>query len=154
MENKITWEAPEFIHYPKSVWWFVAIAIIGTGLVIYFLFQKDFLTAVLFVLLLLLIFFFGKQKPKELHIELDGIGAKVNQTRIPYKQLKNFWLVYEPPEVKTLNFETTARFNRFLTLQLRNEDPVKIRKFLLEYLPEDLERGEQFADKLARTLKF
>ncbi len=154
MKNKIAWEAPEFIHYPKSVWWFAVIAIAGTGLVIYFLFEKNFMTATLFVLLLVMTFFYAKKKPKTWRIELGGSGLKLSNMSIPYGQIKNFWIVYEPPEVKTLNFETTARINRYITLQLMNQNPVEIRKFLLEYLPEDLEREEQFADKLARTFKF
>ncbi len=151
---KITWQAPEFIHYPKNLWWFGVLTIAGFALITYFLWQKEFLTATLFALLFILISFFSKAKPKTLTIELDHRGVKLDNRRIPYEQLKAFWLVYDPPNVKTLNFETTAYFNRYLTLQLTSENPVEIRKFLLQYLPEDLNRGEQFADKLSRTLKF
>lgn len=153
-QKQITWLAPEFIHYPKSLFWFVIVIVMGLGLLTYFLFQKDFLTATLFALLLLTVLYFSKTKSKTVHIMLSSQGIKLNNTKLSYQQIKSFWIVYEPPEVKTLNFETTAYLNHFLTLQLSDQNPVEIREFLLQYLPEDLDRGEQFADKLARKLKF
>lgn len=150
----ISWTAPEFVHYPKEKWWFAAVAAAGIILVGYFLLRKDLLTAALFLLLLPIIYYFSRAKPRTLNIKLDGRGLKINEQQISYQQIRNFWIVYEPPHVKTLNFETAAYLNRYVTLQLENEDPLKIRQFLLEYLPEDLDRGEQFADKLSRTLKF
>ena len=152
--KEISWTAPEFVHYPKSRLWFLAVSAVGLGLVVYFLAQKDFLTAVLFILLLLIVIFFAKSEARQLHIHLDHSGIKINNLKLPYKQVKNFWIVYEPPEVKTLNFETSAYFNRFVTLQLDTQDPMKIRSFLLQYLAEDLEKGELLADKLSRNLRF
>jgi hypothetical protein len=157
MEQKpksIGWTAPEFVHYPKSFVWFAVLTIICLGIVVYFLIAKEFLTATLFGLLYAIVFYFSRAKPKDLNIEISGRGLKLNHNLIPYQQLKSFWIIYSPPEVKTLNFETTAYFNRFVTLQLEQENPAAIREFLLQFLPEDLDRGEQFADKLGRTLKF
>ncbi len=150
----MTWSAPEFVHYPKSKTWFIIMSAAGVALVAYFLFQKDFLTAVLFICLLVLMLYFSKAKPKTINIELDSLGIKIGVLKLPYKQIKSFWIIYEPPEVKTLNFETTAYLNRNISLQLEQKDPVQIRKFLLEYLPEDLDKEESVTDKLARKLKF
>lgn len=153
-KKQITWTAPEFVHYPKSLTWFVIIAIVGLVLVGYFLFQRDYLTATLFILLLAIVFYFGKAKPKHIKIQLDSQGLKLGDTRVPYSQIKKFWIVYDPPTVKILNFETQAYLNRFITLQLENENPVEVRHYLLEYLPEDLEKGEQLSDKISRGLRF
>lgn len=152
--SKITWTAPEFIHYPKSKWWFAVTALVGIGLATYFFIQKEFLTGALFLLLLAIVAYFGRMPPRMIRIELTPHGIKINESLLPYQQIKSFWMVYQPPVVKTLNFETTAYLNPNYTLQLMDEDPVKIRKFLLEYLPEDLDRGEAISDKLTRTLKF
>ena len=153
-QNEISWTAPEFIHYPKSPLWFFLLTVVGLGLVMYFLWQKDFLTAMMFTLLFVIVFYFAKTRPKTVKITLDGRGVKLNDSSIPYQQIKNFWIVYDPPTVKILNFETNAYLNRFLTLQLEDEDPIKIREFLLQYLPEELNRQEQLSSKISRTLKF
>ncbi|MDP3993805.1 MAG: hypothetical protein U1C57_00770 [Candidatus Doudnabacteria bacterium] len=154
MVDEISWSAPEYQHYPKSLGWFIFLFLAGAGLTLYFLLQKDFLTSILFALLFIIIYFFSKAKPRTLHITLDRQGIKINNNRLPYSQIKKFWIVYDPPEVKILNFETLAYLNRYLTLQLESQDPVNIRQFLLSYLPEDLDGGEQFSDKLSRKLRF
>ncbi len=153
-KTEISWQAPEFIHRPKSSMWFILVGIAGTGLILYFLFQRDYLTALLFFLLGLVTFYFARLPAKNIQIQIGSKGLRLNQIQIPYQKLKKFWIVYEPPIIKTLNFETTAYFNRFITLQLENENPLPIREILLKYIPEDLERGEQLDDKIARTLKF
>lgn len=152
--KSIAWDAPEFVHYPKNIWWYVFLIVVGLGFVIFFSFQKDFLTAGLFFLLLVIIIYYGKATPRLLHIEITTHGIKINDNRLSYQQIKSFWLVYDPPTVKTLNFETTANFNRFLTLQLGEQNPLPVRELLLEYLAEDLDRGEQTVDKISRNLKF
>ena len=154
MANEISWSAPEYQHYPKSIGWFVLLSLAGAGLTLYFLWQKDFLTSILFALFFVIIYFFSKTKPRTLRITLDSQGVKINNTRLPHSQIKKFWIVYDPPEVKILNFETLAYLNRYLTLQLESQDPVKIRQFLLSYLPEDLDSGEQLSDTLSRKLRF
>ena len=153
-KKQIFWSAPEFVHYQKGQVWFFFLTVIGLGFAVYFFVQKDFLTATLFLLMFIIVFGFAKAKPKTMQIVLDGAGIKFNESRIPYQQLKTFWIVYNPPETKTLNFESSAYVNRFITLQLENEDPVKIRRFLLEYLPEDLDRNEHLSHRIARALRF
>ncbi|OGE79127.1 MAG: hypothetical protein A2751_05815 [Candidatus Doudnabacteria bacterium RIFCSPHIGHO2_01_FULL_46_14] len=155
MEKKeIIWSAPEFIHYPKGPKWYLVLGIFGALLVGYFFFKKDFLTAMMFILLFLMAFFFSRAKPRQMRIILGPRGVTMNDSHIPYQQVKTFWLVYEPPDIKTVNFETSAYLNRFLTLQLEDQNPSEVRDFLLDYLPEDLDREERISDKISRTLKF
>jgi len=156
LENKkqVTWSAPEFIHYPKSAWWFVGLTIIGLGLAIYFAFQKEFLNAFLFLLFYAVVYYYSRVKAKILEIKIDQKGVTFGGNHISYAQTKSFWIVYEPEAVKTLNFETTAYLNRFVTLQLGSADPEQVREILSEHVAEDTDRGEQVSDKLARTLKF
>ncbi|MBI4050194.1 MAG: hypothetical protein HY398_01970 [Candidatus Doudnabacteria bacterium] len=154
MSEEISWAAPEFIHYPKNKVWFWILGTASVLVIVYFLWQKDFLTTALFILLFAVIFYFSKVEPKTVAIKLDSSGVKYGEVKIPYQQIKTFWIVYEPPEVKTLNFETTSYFNSSVTIQLDREDPVQVREFLLKYLPEDLHREESFTDRIARKLKF
>lgn len=154
MSKAITWQAPEFIHYPKSTAWFALLAVIGTALTGYALWQKDFLTAALFALLCLTVFYFSRKKPKILTITLTTESLSFGEVRLPWQRIKSFWIIYNPPEVKTLNFETSAYLNRLITIQLAEADPSEIRKFLLEYLPEEENHDEQLSDKISRKLKF
>lgn len=154
MSNEITWQAPEYVHYPKSAVWFATLSLIGAGLIVFFLFKKDFLTAALFFLLTLTVFFFSRKKPGIVTVKLASTGLTYNEARLPWQKIQSFWIVYEPPEIKTLNFKTSAYLNRLITIQLDDADPAAIHEFLLQYLPEDENQEEQFADKIARKLKF
>lgn len=152
--KELSWTAPEFIHYPKSRVWYITIVVVGLVFVVFFLFQKDLLTAALFILLTILVLYFSRQRPREIAVKIDARGLKLNDLQIRYDNLKSFWIVYDPPAVKILNFETTAYLNRYLTIQLADQDPVAARDLLLEHLPEDLDKEEQISDKIARKLKF
>jgi hypothetical protein len=70
-----------------------------------------------------------------------------------FKTIKIFWLDYRPPEIKTLNFITTAYINNQITIQLGDQDPVAVKLLLKQYLPEDLNREESLTEMLARKLK-
>ena len=154
MAREITWQAPEFMHYPKSAAWFIVLTAVAAGFAGYFLFRKDFLTAAMFVLLYVVVFFFSRKKPKIITVKLAGQGVSVGGTRLPWQKIKAFWIVYNPPEVKTLNLETAAYLNPVITLQLAEADPGEIREFLLEFIPEEPDREEQLADKIGRKLRF
>lgn len=155
-ENKkeITWSASEFIHYPKSKWWLGGLTVVGLGLAGYFAIQREFLNAFLFLLFYIVILYYSKAPARTIHIKIDDKGITFGGNHTPYGQIKSFWIVYEEGVVEILNFETTAYFNRFITLQLAGTSPETVREILSQHLVEDTEKGEQFADRLSRTLKF
>ena len=108
----------------------------------------------MFALLYAVIFYFSRKKPKNLAIRLSASGVSFDEIRLPWQKIQSFWIIYDPPRIKTLNFETAAYLNRVVTLQLEDSDPVAVRDFLLEYLPEEDGREEQLTDKISRKLKF
>jgi hypothetical protein len=150
----LTWEAPEFVHYPKSPVWFIVLSIIGVALILFFLFKGDFLTSTLFALLLIVTLYFSRQKPRKVKIKITGNQLQINEVKIPFDQIKGFWIIYNPPEIKALNFETTAYLNRYVTVQLADENPLAIREFLLNHLVEDMEKTEPLTDKISRKIGF
>ncbi|MCH7492666.1 hypothetical protein IID19_03715, partial [Patescibacteria group bacterium] len=61
---------------------------------------------------------------------------------------------YEPPEVKNLYFDFKTGIRPSISISLESQNPVNIRKKLLEYLEEDTEKeNESFSDGLSRMLK-
>ena len=47
---------------------------------------------------------------------------------------KSFFIIYQPPEVKSLYFEFKALTKPRLVIPLKDQNPVEIRKTLLEHL--------------------
>jgi hypothetical protein len=88
----------------------------------------------------------------KLNIREDGL--EIGRNFYSYRDLNNFWIIYQPPEVKKIYVSFKSRIAAPLVISLENQNPLKIRKTLLEYLPEDLEKEEEPAsDSLSRTFK-
>lgn len=154
-KESYSWKAPEFTFYPKSLkWYFIvgAIALIALG---FALFTRDYFMFVTLTLLLGFGYWMSRKQPKTITVTLDERGLSVSGMLYPYDtNLKKFWIHYHPPMMKTLNFESTNYLNRDIALELEDEDPVEIRKFLLRHLEEDVEKEESYLDKLLRAMKF
>ena len=153
-KHQISWEAAEFAEYEKGGKWYTIFLAIGVLILAYAIWQKDFLMFLTFFILLIATYLFAKRKPKKILITLTGKGITLNENEYSYGMIKTFWILYDPPEVMTLNFETTQVINRELVIQLEDADPNEIREFLSQYLPEDFDREESYPDKFLRRIKF
>ena len=117
------------------------------------IYDRSIITIITFALIILMIFVISTQAPREITCKITKTGISLGNTLYPYKTIKTFWIMYNPPEIKTLNFETTAYINNTIIVQLGNQDPVTVKLALSQYLLEDLNREESATDALARRLK-
>jgi hypothetical protein len=156
MENKneISWKAREYVYYEKNPGWYIIIGVIGLLVLAYALLTRDYTMFVTLLVVLIVGVAFAARKPRTITVTLSGSGLAVGREAYPFSNLKSFWIVYRPPEVKVLYLETTNYVNRDLTVQLENQDPNEVRKFLLKFLPEDLRREEEYVEQLLRKLRF
>lgn len=150
----ISWTALEFEPRERQVIWFVGFFLVFGALIAYAIFSRSLITTIMFSVLAVVSFGFAIKKPRRLGHILSPAGIQVGNTFFSYKQIKKFWIDYNPPLTKTLNFETTAYLNNLITLQLENQDPIEVKSFLKKYLLEDLDREESLSEAIARKLKF
>jgi hypothetical protein len=153
-EQVIYWEAPEFVEHEKSIHWYIGFIIISLLLVSFAVFSQSLNTIITFAILILISFVFAQQKAKIVECAISSTGITLGKTFYPYKIIRNFWIIYRPSQIKTLNFETTAYVNNVVSIQLGNQDPVIIKTVLKKYLIEDLNRDESLSDVIARRVKF
>ena len=154
IKNQISWEAREFAEYKKSGLWYMVLLAVGILLLGYALWQKDYLMFATFLILLIATYLFARRKPKTIRVKLTGKGISLDENEYPYSMIKTFWIRYNPPEIKTLNFETSQLLNKELIVQIEDANPNEIREFLDEYITEDFEKEEAYTDKLLRKMKF
>jgi hypothetical protein len=152
--ESLSWEAPEYIHHPKTAIWYIFFTLVAVGLIIYSFYLKSVLTMITFGLIIILGFIFSHKKPAIVSHKLTSNGIVLGDIIYPYKNIVKFWILYNPPHVKTLNLETTAYVNQHVALQLGDQDPVEVKIYLAKHLPEDLEKEESLTDAIARRLKF
>ena len=80
-------------------------------------------------------------------------GGSVDRDFFPWDELGRFWIVYQPPEVKKLFFRFKSSIRPIISVLLEKENPVSIRKTLLEYLAEDPNGEEPASDQFSRVFK-
>jgi hypothetical protein len=152
-KKEIIWEAPEFDRRPKPLLWYIFFSIISTGLVVWGIYQKSPITVITFIVMAVVIMLFSLKKPEMTTYRLTTTSIIIGKVEYPYKIIKKFWIFYNPPEMKTLNFETSAYLNSTVRIELGSQNPLEVKWFLKNFIIEDIDKEEGFADALARRLK-
>ena len=149
----LTWQASSHLRHARSPRWYIGFGIVSIGLLVFAIFDHSILTILTFVLIIAAIYSLAIQPPQEITCRITKTGITVGEVVYAYKTIKYFWILYNPPEIKTLNFETTAYINNQVVVQLGGQDPLEVKVVLSQYLLEDLNREESMSDLLARRLK-
>jgi len=153
-KNLMSWQAPEFIYYEKSRQWYIIAVLIFTGLIAYAIYARSFLMAVTFVVAGGIFYYFAQKKPATLDIAITDQGVQFHDRFFPFEDLKGFWITYEPPDVKMVTFATNSLLVPKLSIILTTQDPVELRKILIEELPEDKNLREGAAENFSRSIRF
>lgn len=151
---ELSWEAPEFAEHQRSKNWYIGFAAVSIMLIGFAVWLGSIITIITFCLLSAVGFGFAVQKPKQMTYSITNQGIIVGPSIYPYKNIRKFWIIYDPPHVKTLNFETTAYLNNIISIELGNQDPLPVKLTLKNNLLEDLDREESLSDMIARKAKF
>lgn len=150
----IKWQMKEFEQYDRGVLWYLFMGGIGLILLIYALWTANFLFAIILLIVAFIIYLHHRHDPEILDFKITEDGLEIDKDFFSYKELKKFWIIYEPPEIKNLYFNTYRILKGNLSIPLNSTDPLKVRKILLKYLDEDLEKeNEEANDRWARWLR-
>ncbi len=149
-----SWTFPEYIRHHYSRTWYIAAGIIVGGSFLLSILKANILFAVFILMIVALYVIRNRRPPVDIRLNITEDGLEVENTFYSYDRMKAFWVVYQPPEVKRLyiGFKNTLSTN--LSIPLQDQNPVRIREFLLRYVTEDLEQqNESFSDAVQRLLK-
>jgi len=151
----MSWESREFIQYDRNPAWILVVYVLAALTLVYAIWTMNFLFAVLVVLFTIVIVIYTQRKPNILKVAVMKKGFKINNTLYTYEDdLENFWILYNPPDLKVLNFKRRQALLPALVIQLEDQNPLKIREMLLKFLPEDLTQDESTIDKMSRKIGF
>jgi len=149
-----SWTFPEFPDHKRKKNWYIIASVILLGFIVYGIASANYLFAIFFALAGFIYAIQIQRKPRIVTFSITEDGIEVHETFYAYKNLDKFWIVYEPPEIKTLYFTFTSKVRPSLSIPLESQNPLVIREILLRYLKEDLERDDElFSDALQRKLK-
>jgi len=149
----LSWQAPEFTKYKKTKTWYVVFVLIAAGLLFLAFWFKTFTTIIFLFLAIFLVIIYSLKEPRIINFSITALGIEIEKSLHQFPDIESFWIFYDPPEIKEICFKTKKAIFPHIFVPLSNIDPNKVRKILLEYLPEK-KQEESLADNIARRLRF
>ena len=154
MKNLISWEFPEFKPKERKKGWYIWATIILILLIFYSIASANFLFGLIIIMAVIIMFVNSHKENSEIKFKITPKGIELDNKKYSFKELKDFWIIYEPPIIKNLYINFKSSIKPTLIIPLEKENPVKVRKILKEYLEEDLEKeSESTTEILERILK-
>jgi hypothetical protein len=149
-----SWSVKEYEKFDRGRRWYVLMAIIAIALIAYAVISANYLFALIIVLFGIIILLQEMNEPMEVDFAISETGIVVGTNYFPFSELEKYWIIYNPPEIKTLYFEPKNIIKHRLSIPLLDADPLLIRSYLNQYLLEDLEtEQEPLSDRLGRLFK-
>ncbi len=148
------WLVKEYEQYDRNRRWYWIASIVGAVLILFGLLTADYLFVLVLVLFGIVLFLHDLRPPLDVYFGITETGIILGKKFYRYTELNNFWIIYNPPEVKNLYFSLDNIVKHRIQVPLLDYDPRPIRDYLLQFVEEDLnEEEEPFSDRLARILK-
>ena len=95
-----------------------------------------------------------RKDPSEVQILILEDGMIIGEKFIEYKEIKEFYIVYQPPTIKNLYIQPKNQLKPRIAIPLEKQNPVEIRELLLKYIDENLEKEEiPTSESISRLLK-
>jgi len=149
-----SWQVPEMEQHNRSKKWYtIALFVFILG-VLYCIVTLNYLFAIILILSAFIIIAHDKGNVQSVHFEINHDGVSIGKKFYDFNELESFSVVYKPNlGIKRLYFEYKNSLKQRLSIPLFNNNPLLIRKFLLKYMQEDLDRehpplSEQLRDLL------
>jgi len=146
------WTIQEYEKHNRGILWYVIMGGLGIFFVIYGIITNDFLFSLIIILFAIILFLQAHQEPKQILFQITELGVVVGSRFYSFTELESFFLIYNPPNVKTLFLEAAGTLKPMIRVPLLDINPVEVKNILRAYLPENFEReSEPLSDRAARN---
>lgn len=150
-QPQITWEAPSFYFNPQKRYLSLTIIALALGGGSMFFLSGDMLTAIFLLLSSLVLILYSTKRLETSKVLIDNRGVAIGDTIYYYKDLKSFWIQYNPGEFKELSLEIRRWYMPYVKISIENNNPLLIRSLLINFLPEK-EHEHSLVDIISRKI--
>ncbi len=151
-QNIIRWNAPDYYTFEKSPYWSLIVGLIAIAASLILIYTNNYFPVIIIILAVIVTFQVAHEKPKAHEFAVDESGVLSRNTYIPYIELKSFWIAKHGTK-SILYLEPVSRLKSAVVIPLGNQGAPEVRNFILRFLPEKLEYGELFSEKLIRIFR-
>lgn len=148
----IVWQAEEFEVYQRDWKWYLIFIVVEGGLLAYLIYTKQWILAVMAVVIGGLLLISGRLRPRLMQYQIDPQGLTINGRTFPFDKLKSFWL-HDKTGKSYLNVISVLRLMPVITVRINSDDKAKIRGILGKFLPESGHKDEDWIDRINHFLK-
>lgn len=145
------WTVAEYTQYERNRFWYIFMISVAVMLVVWGMVSNNFLFSLIIILASIILYFQSHQEPLSVSFAIAELGVIVGNRFYPYDELTGFYIIYNPPEVKTLFLVTKNPIRPNIKVWLADVNPNDIRGTLQAFLTEDIESTEEpMSDMIAR----
>ncbi len=148
---ELSWEAPSFYFNPQKKYLALLVIALALGGGAMLFFSKDRLTAIFMLLSSSVLVLYSNKKPEVSKIRIDQAGITIGDVLYYYKDLKSFWIHYDPGNIKELSIESRRWYLPYVKVSIENKNPLIIRSLLVNFLAEK-EHEHSLVDIIARKI--
>lgn len=132
----IVWEIKSHDHKDRSNKFYTITLSLTVLLLLFSIWQKDFLFGVFVILASGTVLFLSAQKPENYKFKLteDAVVIGDNENDYPYRRFTHFWIHKYSPEEHELFFVFKEKFRPILRIRVFSKDEEKIKEFLSRHL--------------------
>lgn len=146
------WTIQEYEQHSRGILWYIIMGGLGIFFVIYGVMTNDFLFSLIIILFAIILFLQAHQTPKQVLFQITELGIVVGNRFYSFSELESFFIIYNPPDVKTLFLGLKDGLKPMIRIPLLDINPIEIKNVLRAYLPEDLEKeNEPLSDRAVRN---
>ncbi len=150
----LAWETWEFPPAERSIKWYVVAGLVALGMLVYALLTTNFVFAMIIVMFAVIMIMRDLKKPARVQVAITTDGVVFKHEFYPFADIKDFSVIYEPPEISNLYLGFNSRLSPLMSIPLDDADPNEVRTQLLPFVFENLDRdSESLTDTLARVYK-
>lgn len=146
------WEVDEYAQHERSRMWYILAGVIGVGLIIYAVLTSNFLFAVIVLMAAVIMMISMFMKPEKIPVIITTTGMIVGDMYYDYQSIRDFSIVYDPPDVKLLYLDFHAMSHPLLSISLEDVDPNIVRENLLPFCLENFKRNQEDLTDVMRRL--
>ena len=145
------WRAPEFEVYEQNKRRILYITLLFIALVAYAIYTNSPIMAITFVLFGVVGYIHMNKDPRVLDFMVTYDGIIAGNEIFKYEAIKSFWIFYEAEGLKVVSLRTDSYLIPYVHIPIHNEDPVAIRKILLDHI-EEIKQEPNIVDAFERFL--
>jgi hypothetical protein len=131
------WQALEYEDFKRSKKWYAVAIPIFIAVIGWAVYTRSAVMAITFLLAGIIGYVQLKKEPRMMDFMITSEGIVAGKEIYIFDNLSSFWIFYESEGLKAISLHTKSSFIPYVQVPLSEEDPVEIRKILLDRIPEE-----------------